>query len=171
MNSKLMSLLLNLKSFLVLLVAGVALGGSLGVVLALAPGQSQEGEPPMDRAEQDELSKQFHEQPEWGFISRYGRTGRIQEVDEEGQTIIVSTPKGLLRAILDDNTAVRESKLNGKDLTFEDLSTGRLVTVNGESADDGVIAASEIRVINDGPDGYKIGPYSGEGPAFAPVFP
>jgi hypothetical protein len=168
MSTKFVWLLLNTKPFLALLVAVAVIGSSFGIVLALPTGQNQEGMPPMSRVEQDELSKQFHEQPEWGFISRYGRTGRIQTIDVESKPVVVRTPKGHLQARAADNTAIRQHKINGKDLTFEDLTTDQLVTVNGERDGDGAIYASEIGVIDgsyDGESGFNIRPYSGQGPA------
>ncbi len=125
----------------------------------------------MNRAEQDELSQQFRDQPEWGFISMYGRTGRIQEVDVENKTVTVSTPKGLLSARVKDNTAIRESKRDGQSLTFEALTAGGLITVNGDLGENSTIKASEIRVIDDTESGFNTRPHSGEGPAFVPVFP
>ena len=101
----------------------------------------------------------------------YGRTGRIQEVDVENKTVTVSTPKGLLSAKVKDNTAIRESKRDGKSLTFEALTAGGLITVNGDLGENSTIKASEIRVIDDTESGFNIRPHSGEGPAFRSGLP
>ena len=125
----------------------------------------------MNRAEREELGQQFQDHPEWGFISRYGRTGRIQEADAKSKTVTISTPKGSLSASVDNDTVIRESKKDGESLTFEDLTAGGLITVNGDLGENSTITASEILLIDDTESGFNIRPHSGEGPAFVPVFP
>lgn len=125
----------------------------------------------MDQAEREELARKFHEHPEWGFISKHGRTGRIDEVDAKSRTVSVNTPHGSLTASLNDDTVIREGKKNGEGLTFDNLVSGGLITVNGNLGEDSTVVASEILVIDDSESGYNIRPYSGEGSAFVPVFP
>jgi hypothetical protein len=164
-----MSLLLRTKSFLALLVAVGVLTMGLGMVVALP--STETGESSMDRDEQKELERRFHEAPEWGFISRHGRTGRIQEIDSKSSTVAVNTPQGSLSVSLNGDTVIREGKKDGEDLTDADLAVGGLITVNGTAGDNNTIAAAEILVIDDSEDGFNIRPYSGEGSALVPVFP
>ena len=126
----------------------------------------------MNQADIAELKRQLKEQPHWGFVSQYGRTGRIRSVEAKGQTVRVATPRGPLRARVGEDTAIRETK-NGEErvLTFEDLTTGMLITVGGPTGTDGDIEASEIQVVPEGEGGFQIKPATGPGPLQVPVFP
>jgi hypothetical protein len=126
----------------------------------------------MNRDDLAEVRKQFQEQASWGFVSQYGRTGRIQSVEAKDKTVQVVTPRGPLHARVDEGTAIRKTK-NGEErvLTFEDLTPGMLITVNGPTGTKGDIEASEIQVVPEGEGGFDIRPHSGEGPVSVPVFP
>jgi hypothetical protein len=157
---------------MVLLIAALVLEGSLGTVYAVGLNSSkgQRGESAMSQNDLTELRKlrqQFKEQPEWGFISREGRTGRIESI--EGNLLMAQTPKGALQAQLGEMTTV--GKARGETLTLADLTAGMLVTVNGEFRQRGVIKASEILVIPEGEGGFTIRPRRGDGPNLVPVFP
>ena len=39
------------------------------------------GLPQMHDVGPEEIKKQFEAQKEWGFVTRFGRTGRVQSVD------------------------------------------------------------------------------------------
>ena len=47
----------------------------------------------MNQDEIAELKRQFFEQASWGFVSRYGRTGRILSVRTDDRTLEIATPK------------------------------------------------------------------------------
>jgi hypothetical protein len=123
----------------------------------------------MRQDEAAELIKQVKEQGHWGFVSRYGRTGRIQSVEAKGKTVAVATPRGPLRARVGANTVIHQLK-NGQEVTFtfEDLSPGMLITVNGPI---GEAEATEILVVPEGEGGFDIKPATGPGPHQVPVFP
>ena len=170
MNTKLISMLHNTKSFLVVLIAALVVGGGLGAVFALGTNPSQVGGSTVGQDDLLAARKQLQEQPAWGFISRYGRTGRVQVIEAKGKTVIVSTPLGSLHAKAGDSTSIRKSN-SDEALAFEDLKNGMLVTVSGAEGQSGAIDASEILVIDDGEGGIDIRPASGEGPTMLPVFP
>ena len=52
----------------------------------------------MNQDEIAELKRQFAEHASWGFVSRYGRTGRILSVRADDQTLEITTPRGILYA-------------------------------------------------------------------------
>ena len=167
-------ILFGAKPFLVLLMAALVLGGSAGAVYALGinPINSQEGGRPMSSDDIADLQKQFKDQPQWGFVSRYGRTGIIQSVETKDKTVQVATPRGQLQAKVGEGTAIRETK-NGevRVLTFNDLTPGLLITVDGPTGTEGDAEASEIQVVPQGEGGFQIKPATGSGPHAVPVFP
>ena len=104
----------------------------------------QEGVGGCQRMNQDEiaeLKRQFAEHASWGFVSRYGRTGRILSVRAD------------------------------RALTFEDLTPGTLVTVDGATGTEENYDAGDIEVVPEGEGGFDIAPATGTGPRLMPVFP
>ena len=95
-----------------------------------------------------------------------------QSVEAKVKTVQVVTPRGPLHARVGEGTAIRKTK-NSEErvLTFEDLTPGMLITVNGPTGTEGDIEASEIQVVPEGEGGFDIRPHSGEGPVAVPVFP
>ena len=86
----------------------------------------------MNQDEIAELKRQFFEQASWGFVSRYGRTGRILSVRTDDRTLEIATPRGTLHAKVGAATNIHQTTNDGsKALTFEDLTPGTLVTVDG----------------------------------------
>lgn len=156
---------MNTKSFLVLLIAALVLGGSLGAVFAVGmnPSKSQGGGSTLSR---DDLARFRQQAKDWGFISRDGRTGRIERL--EGKTVMMRTPQGLLMATTGEETIIRKSS---GEVTLADITIGMLVTVNGQQGASGETEASEILVIREGEGGFTIHPGSGENPNMVPIFP
>ena len=80
---------------------------------------------------QDEIAEQFAEQASWGFVSRYGRTGRILSVRADDQTLEIATPRGILYARVGAATNIHQTTNDdSRALTFEDLTPGTLVTLH-----------------------------------------
>ena len=65
MNTKLISMLHNTKSFLVVLIAALVVGGGLGAVLALGTNPSQVGGSTVGQDDLLAARKQLQEQPAW----------------------------------------------------------------------------------------------------------
>lgn len=163
---------MNTRSLLALLIAALVLGGVVGAALLVGTvlSKSQGGGPPMSPDEAAELMKVSKQQAaQWGFISRFGRTGRIQSVEAKGETVAVATPRGLLQAKVGEGTTIRKAKKGEETpLAFEDLQAGMLITVNGPI---GEAEATEILVVPEGEGGFDIKPATGPGPHQVPVFP
>ena len=86
----------------------------------------------MNQDEIAELKKQFAEHASWGFVSRYGRTGRILSVRAADRTLEIATPRGTLHARVGAATNIHQTTNDdSRALTFEDLTPGTLVTVDG----------------------------------------
>ena len=74
----------------------------------------------MNQDEIAELKRQFFEQASWGFVSRYGRTGRILSVRADDRTLEIATPRGTLHAKVGAATNIHQTTNDGsKALTFE----------------------------------------------------
>lgn len=116
-----------------------------------------------DARDPAELKRLYQEQAAWGFISRYGRTGRIDSLQLEDGTIHINTPKGFLRANVGADTVIERNIANEIQLlTLDDLTLGTLITVT-ESGD--------IQVVPEGEGGFNLTPAAGAGPRSIPVFP
>ena len=126
----------------------------------------------MDQDEISELKKQFAEQASWGFVSRYGRTGRIMSVRTDDQTLEIATPRGTLHARVGVATNIHRTTTDeSKDLIFEDLTPGTLVTVDGVTGTQENSDAGDIEVVPEGEGGFDIAPATGTGPRLMPIFP
>ena len=126
----------------------------------------------MNEDEIAELKRQFFEQASWGFVSRYGRTGRILSVRADDRTLEIATPRGTLHAKVGAATNIHRTTNDGsKALTFEDLTPGTLVTVDGATGTQENSDAEDIEVVPEGEGGFGIAPAAGSGPRLMPVFP
>ena len=126
----------------------------------------------MNQDEIAELKRQFFEQASWGFVSRHGRTGRILSVRTEDRTLKIATPRGALHARVGAATNIHQTTNDGsKALTFEDLTPGTLVTVDGATGTQEDSAAGDIELVPEGEGGFDIAPAAGSGPRLMPVFP
>ena len=67
----------------------------------------------MNQDEIAELKRQFAEQASWGFVSRYGRTGRILSVRAGDQTLEIATPRGTLHARVGVATNIHQTTNDG----------------------------------------------------------
>lgn len=123
--------------------------------------------------ELENLRRQVEEQASWGFVSRYGRTGRIQSVQAGDKTVQINTPTGELLAKVGDETNIhRFTNEEVRTLTFEDLTPGMLVTVDGLTGTKENAEAGEIEVIPEIEGEFRIQPIiSGDGPFMVRVFP
>ena len=91
------------------------------------------------------LRRQMEEQASWGFVSRYGRTGRIQVVETGDKMLRIDTPTGQLNVkVVEDTTIHRTTVEESRTLTFEDLARGMLVTVDGSTGTAENAEAGEI---------------------------
>ena len=166
------------KAVLALVTVGVLLGGSLGVAYAMDfyPSSTSwtEGLANMNSEEASDLKEAFDEQQAtWGFVSQYGRTGRITSVHEDEKTLNVDTPKGVLTVTVGDNTNIFRADDDGSTtLDFEDLAVGSLVIVDGETGTDKGSDAGVIEVLKEGDDGFNVEPSRGdEDFRMVPLFP
>ena len=126
----------------------------------------------MNQDEITELKKQFAEQASWGFVSRYGRTGRILSVRADDQTLEIATPRGTLHTRVGAATNIHRATNDGfRALTFEDLTPGTLVTVDGATGTQENSDAGDIELVPEGEGGFDITPAAGSGPRLMPVFP
>ena len=131
----------------------------------------------MSSEETADLKEAFDEQQAtWGYVSQYGRTGRITSVDTDNKTLKVETPKGVLTVAVGDNTSIYRAKDSNtrdvEDLNFDAIVVGTLVIVDGETGTDKGADASEIEVIKEGTGGYNITPANeDEEPRLVPLFP
>ena len=164
------------KIVFVLVAAALLLGAGAGAVFSVGvyPIASQGGgQEQMSEEEAADIRRLFDDQQgTWGFVSRYGRTGRIQLVQEDEKTLEVSTPKGSLRVKVGDDTSISKTEDGeSKALTFEDLTPGTLVTVDGSTGTKEGADAGEIQVIPEGEGGFDITPSDSSGPRLVPLFP
>ena len=172
---RIISKLARTKPVVVLVAAALLLGGSMGAasVVGINPLGAKGGEPQMSQEEAAQLRELFDEQQAtWGFVSRHGRTGRIQAVQAEERTLEIDTPKGVLTARVGDDTTIHKSEGGeSRTLGFDDLTLGALVTVDGATGTKAGEEAGEIEVLAEGAEGFDISPASGDGPRLVPLFP
>ena len=153
---------------------GLLVACSIVAVFALGihSDDNSRGSQSMRADEIDDLKKQFASKPEFGFLTRYGRTGRIESVDGETKTLQVITPKGSFAARVGAATVVlRSSNKTQETLTFSDLTPGTLVTVEGPLFSESGDEATIVEVIPTGIGGFSITPSEGHGPHAVPIFP
>lgn len=122
------------KSFMLLLVVFLALGGAFGGVFAggVAFGKIQEGEIALP-LEANPLRQQFQNQSHRGRL-----TGVIEMLD--GNTVTVNTSQGPLSATLGVDTSIRRFTEG----TPSDLQPGMRVTVVGQPGADGTVEARSV---------------------------
>ncbi len=126
----------------------------------------------MDQDEIADLKRQFFEQASWGFVSRHGRTGRILSVRTEDRTLEIATPRGTLHVRVGAATNIHQTtKAVSRALTFEDLTPGMLVTVDGATGTQEDSAAGDIELVPEGEGGFDIVSAIGSGPRIMPIFP
>ena len=124
----------------------------------------------MNQDEIAELKRQFAEHASWGFVSRYGRTGRILSVRADDRTLEITTPRGTLHAKVGAATNIHQTTNDdSRALTFEDLTPGTLVTVDGATGTEENYDAGDIEVVPKGEGGFDIAPAAGAGPRLMPV--
>ena len=112
-------------------------------------------------------------------MSRFGRTGRITSLNGQNdtkdgaKTVGINTPHGSTTAKVGGNTAIHKTTADGsrEDLTFENLTVGMLVTVDGEEGTKENAFAADIQVVPEGYGGFRIQPAAESGPRMMPVFP
>ena len=158
---------------LALILGALIIGSSTGVVMSMAVSSANiEEESNMTSEEIQDLKEQMRNHPEFGFVTRSGRTGKIEAVDSDNQQIVVDTPKGeSFTANVGDRTIIkRVIKGEEETLAFADLTSGTLVTVTGPINDDRGNAII-IEVVPVGKDGFTITPSDGTGPFQMPVLP
>ena len=115
------------------------------------------------------IKSQFAEHASWGFVSRYRLTGRIRSDD---RTLEIATPKGTLHARVGAATTIHQTTNDdSRALTFEDLTPGILVKVDGVTGTQDNSDAGDIQVVPEGEGGFDIAPAAGPGPHLMPVFP
>ena len=131
--------LLRARPILTLVVAGLILGTTAGIVIGaeVFPMGNNYGLPQMNDVDPEEIKRQFDDQKNWGFVSRFGRTGRVQSVDTEEKTVEVNTPLGPKMFTVGERTTIRKGGGDQK-YTLDDLVVGALVTVDGETGTKGV---------------------------------
>ena len=92
-----------------------------------------------------------------GFDGGEGLAGTIENI--EGNTITINTTRGPLEATMGADTAI-PMFVEG---TLADLSTGLLVTVIGQRAEDGTVAAASIVIAPEGLEGLQDGAFPTRG--------
>ena len=119
------------------------------------------------------ITQQFSEHTKWGFISRFGRTGRTTSLNTEdgAKTVDIKTPHGSMTAKVGRDTAIYNPKADGsrEDLTFEDLTVGMLITVDGEKGTRENAFAADILIMPEGDGGFNIQPASKSGPSMVRI--
>ena len=65
----------------------------------------------MNRDELAEIRRQVRDQAGWGFVSRYGRTGRIRSIQDDEITVQIDTPHGPMLARVVEGTAIQITTL------------------------------------------------------------
>ena len=89
----------------------------------------------MNQDEFAEIRRQAREQAGWGFVSRYGRTGRIRSIQDDEKTVQIDTPHGPMIARVGAGTAIQITTAGeARGLTFEDLVPGMLAPWTGRRA-------------------------------------
>ncbi len=132
----------------------------------------KEGANSMTSEEIQDLKEQVRSHPEFGFVTRSGRTGKIDAVDSDNQQIVVDTPRGKSFTSGVGNRTIIKRVIKGEEetLAFADLTPGALVTVAGPINDERGNATT-VEVVPVGKDGFTITPSDGAGPFQMPVLP
>ena len=126
----------------------------------------------MNQDEFAAIRRQVREQSGWGFVSRYGRTGRIRSISDREKTVQIDIPQGPMLARVGAGTAIQIATAGeARVLAFEDLAPGMLVTVDGKTGTPENAAAGEIEVVPEWEGGFDIQPATGGGPLLVPLLP
>jgi len=133
------------KTFIILLVAAVLLGGAIGgaFIGGMAIGKTQ------GRTEVTQGSPRWSGQltapstqtnPQGGVL--FGRGGTIGTVASiEGNTVTLTAPDGTtVRILISDSTTIQKMDEG----SLDDLSPGESISVSGERGEDGSITATSI---------------------------
>ena len=168
---------MNTKTFMMLLIGVLVIGGALGgvVIAATVLGGSDEPEPsqviltnPSGSSSSQQSSQQASQQqteptsqpsnsqfsPDAGSPLFNGGSNLIGSVEKiDGDSLTISTSDGSVLARLGDDAIVQMFA----DVSAEDLAIGTQVTVNGERGEDGLMVASSIVVIPEGENGFAGG--------------
>jgi hypothetical protein len=146
------------KSFIILLVAVVVLGGVIGGVfaggVAIGKGQGREEASQEMQDQFSQFSSRFgtgepgqtpsDSRITGGFLGGQGTAGTVEKI--EGNVITLDTINGVVSILIDDDTFIQKMDEGGLD----DISTGERITVTGEAGDDGSIEATDIFVMPEG---------------------
>ena len=97
------------RAILLIVLAALLLGGSTGAVFGLGVLRTAE-DASMTESEIADMMQQLEAARELGFISREGRTGRIQTFEDGVLTI--NTPLGDKEALVGEETVVQRTKGN-----------------------------------------------------------
>ena len=106
----------------------------------------------LGQQDRDQLRRQFQEGTSpfadgRGFPGRAGRTGTIEKVDNG--TLTLETADGPIQVSIPSETPIRIFS----EAVLADLEAGLRVTVIGQQAEDGTVAATSILVIPEGLEG------------------
>ena len=159
---------------LALILGGLIIGATTGAVVPLSVNLDniKPDANSMTEEEIKDLTNQMQNNPEFGFLTWSGRSGKINAVDSDNRQIMVATPRGVtFSADIGDGTVIKRV-VKGKEetLKFADLTPGTLVTVTGPINEERG-NATVVDVIPVGQDGFIITPYDGSGPAQLPILP
>lgn len=136
-----------MKRFIILLVAAVVLGGSIGgafiggIAIGKSQGREEVTQELQNRTSQFASDQQSGLTPPTGAGMLLGRDGTIGTVEKiEGGVITVKTLTGSISVITSSSTTVQ--KMGSGSLT--DIKTGDSITISGATKDDGTIQATSI---------------------------
>ncbi len=168
---------MNTKTFMLLLIGVLVIGGALGgvVIAATALGGSDDPEPaqailaaPSGSSSSQQSSQQASQQqaeptsqpsnsqfaPDAGSPLFNGGSNLIGSVEKiDGDSLTISTSDGSVLARLGNEAIVQMFA----DVSAENLAIGTQVTVNGERGEDGLMVASSIVVIPEDENGFAGG--------------
>lgn len=165
---------MNTKTFMMLLIGVLVIGGVLGgaVIAATTLGGSDAPEPAqivsaapasssLGQQSQQQVNQQQTEQtsqpsnpqfsPDAGsqlFNGGSNLIGTVEKID--GDTLTISTSGGSILAMVGGEATIQMFA----EVMLTDLELGTRVTVNGERGEDGLLVASSIVVIPEGEDGF-----------------
>ena len=136
------------KSFIILLVVVIVLGGIIGGAFAggIAIGKNQ-GREEVGQDLQSQIVSRFGDrdfpqgtfQPGMGGLIRgAGAMGTVEEV--EGNVVTLNTTEGTVSVLVDDDTLIQKMGEG----SLDDISPGESITVSGEPEDNGDIKATSI---------------------------
>lgn len=162
---------MNTKTFMLLLIGVLVIGGVLGgaVIAAAALGGSDAPEPapavlaaPVTSSLGQQSSQQVSQQPTGQPSSSQfspdaesrlldggsSLIGTVEKID--GDTLTISTSEGSMLAMVGGEAIIQMFA----EVASADLELGTRVTVNGERGEDGLIVATSIVVIPEGEGGF-----------------